>query len=96
VLRLLDRTLAVHGRDHGYSVAAWLTQAVAVAHAIACDISRRDADVMPLGTLVFDAVDAVACVVIALHRDRMGVPQELAEALGSVLVIHVAAALEVA
>ena len=48
VLRLLDRALAAHGRDHGYSVAAWLNQAVSVAHAIACDISRRDLDVMPL------------------------------------------------
>ena len=95
VLRLLDRTLAVHGRDHGYSVAAWLTQAVAVAHAIAGDISRRDVDVTPPGTLVLDAVDAVAGVVIALHRDRMGVPEELSEALGCMLVLHVAAALEV-
>jgi hypothetical protein len=95
VLRLLDRTLAAHGRDHGYSVAAWLNQAVSVAHAIAGDISRREIDVMPLGTLVLDAVDAVAGVVVALHRDRMGVPEELAEALGFVLVLHVAAALEV-
>ena len=96
VLRLLDRALAAHGRDHGYGVMAWLNQAMSVALAIACDMARRDVDVMPLGTLVLDAVDAVAAVVIALHRDRMGVPQELAEALGSVLVIHVAAALEVA
>jgi hypothetical protein len=96
VLRLLDRALAAHGRDHEYGVTAWLDEVVSVAHAIACDIPRRDVDVMPLGTLVLDAVDAVAAVVIALHRDRMGVPQELAEALGSVLVLHVAAALEVA
>jgi hypothetical protein len=95
VLRLLDRALAAHGRDHGYSVAAWLNQAVSLAHAVACGISRRDID-LRLGAHVLDAVDAVARVVIALHRDRMGVPEELAEALGSVLVLHVAAALEVA
>lgn len=96
VLRLLDRALAAHGRDHGYSVAAWLDQAVSVAHAIACDISRRDVDVMPLGTLVLDAVNAVAGAVVALHRDRMGVPDELAQALGSMLVLYVTATLEAA
>jgi Zn ribbon nucleic-acid-binding protein len=95
VLRLLDRALAAHGRDHGYSVAAWRHQAVSVAHAVACGISRRDID-LPLGAHVLDAADAVARVVIALHRDRMGVPEELTEALGSVLVLHVAAALELA
>jgi hypothetical protein len=68
---------------------------VAVAHALDCDISWRDLDVTPLGTLVLDAVDAVARVVMALHRDRMGVPEELAQALGSMLVVDVAAALEV-
>src|SRR3954466_8671821 len=72
VLRLLDRALAAHGRDHGYSVAAWLNRAVSVAHAIAGDIPRRETVAMPLGALVLDAVDAVARVVVALHRDRMG------------------------
>ena len=96
VLRLLDRALAAHGRDHGYSVAPWLNHAVVIAHANACDISRRDVDAMPLATLVLDTANAVAGVVIALHRDRMGVPEDLAHALGSVLVLHVAAALEVA
>ena len=50
VLRLLDRALAAHGRDHGYRVTAWLNQAMSVALAIACDIARRDVNVMPLGT----------------------------------------------
>ena len=95
VLRLLDRALAARGRDHGYSVEP-LNHAVVIAHANACDISRRDVDTMPLGTLVLDAANAVGGVVIALHRDRMGVPEDLAHALGSVLVLHVAAALEVA
>jgi hypothetical protein len=95
VLRLLDRALAAHGRDHGYSVAAWLNQTVSVAHAVACGISQRDVDLL-LAARVLDAVDAVARVVIGLRRDRMGVPEELTEALGSVLVLHVAAELEVA
>jgi hypothetical protein len=71
-----------------------VNRAASVAHAIACDISRHEVDMIPLGTLVLDAVDAVARVVIALHRDRMAISEELADALGSVLVLHVAAALE--
>jgi hypothetical protein len=49
---------------------------------------------MPLST-VQQAVDAMAAAVIALHRDGLGVPGELADALGSILVLHVAVAGEV-
>jgi hypothetical protein len=95
VLRLLDGALAAHARDHDYSVAAWLDNVSIVAHATACDIARREVDALRLETLVLDAAAAMAGVVIALHRDRIGVPEKLLEALGSVLVLHVAA-LEVA
>ena len=62
-LRLLDRALAAHGNAiTATAFAAWLDEALSVAHAIACDIRRRDVDVMPLGTLVLDAIDAVAAV----------------------------------
>jgi len=46
---------------------------------------------MPLSRVVLEAVDAVAAVAMALHRDRLGVPGELADALGSILVLHAAA-----
>jgi hypothetical protein len=49
---------------------------------------------MPLST-VQQAVDAMAAAVIALHRDRLEAPGELADALGSILVLHVGAAGEV-
>ena len=94
VLRLLDRALAAHGRDHGYRVAAWLEHALGAAQATA-GVSRAEVDAMPLSRIVLDAVDAVAAVAMALHRDRLGVPGELADALGSILVLHVAAAGEV-
>ena len=94
VLRLLDRALAAHGRDHGYRVAAWLEHALGAAQAIA-GVSRVNVDAMPLSRVVLDAVDAVAAVAMALHRDRVGVPGELANALGSILVLHAAAAREV-
>jgi hypothetical protein len=95
VVRLLDRALAAHGRDHGYPVAAWLEHALGAAHAAAGAVSRLEVVAMPLSTVVLDAADAVAAAVIALHRDRLGVPGELADALGSILVLHVAAAGEV-
>ena len=94
VLRLLDRALAAHGRDHGYRVAAWLEHALGAAQASAA-VSRVEVDAMPLSRVVLEAVDAVAAVAMALHRDRLGVPGELANALGSILVLHVAAAGEV-
>lgn len=94
VLRLLDRALAVHGRDHGYRVAAWLDHALGAAQATA-GASRVEVAAMPLSRVVSDAVHAVAAVAMALHRDRLGVPGELANALGSILVLYVAAAGEV-
>ena len=95
VLRLLDRALAAHGRDHGYRVAAWLDNALGAAQVTASAISGVEVDAMPLSRVVLDAVDAVVAAVMALHRDRLGVPGELADALGSMLVLHVAAAAEV-
>jgi hypothetical protein len=94
VLRLLDRALAAHGRDHGYRVAAWLEQALAAAQASA-GVSRVEVDAMPLSRVVLEVVGAVAAVAMALHRDRLGVPGELADALASILVLYVAGADEV-
>jgi hypothetical protein len=92
-LRLLDRALAAHGRDHGYRVATWLGHAVGVAQATVGASGVED-DAMRLSRVVSDAVDAVAAVMMALHRDRMGVAGEPADALGSMLVLHVAATAE--
>jgi hypothetical protein len=94
-VRLLDRALAAHGRDHGYRVAAWCEHALAGAHAIAGAVSGADVEAMPLSRVVLEAVDAVAGVVVALHRDRLAVPSGLADAIGSMLVLHVATAGEV-
>jgi hypothetical protein len=94
VLRLLDRALAAHGRDHGYRIAAWLEHTLVAAQVTACEVSRVAVDAMPLRGVVMDAVDAVAEVVMALHRDRLGVPAGLADVLGSMLVLHAAGARE--
>jgi len=94
MLRLLDRALAAHARDHGYPVGAWLEHACREAHATAGAASRLDTDEMPLSTIVEAAAEAVATVVIALHHDRLGVPEGLSDALGSILVVHVAATSE--
>jgi hypothetical protein len=47
-------------------------------------------DEMPLTTIVEASAEAVADVIIAMRRDRLGVPEALADALGSLLVLHAA------
>jgi hypothetical protein len=91
VLRLLDRALAAHGRDHGYEPGAWVDHALASAQATAIGVSRAEARA-PLSRVVDDAVNAVASTITALHRDRIGVPGALADAIGSVLVLYAAGA----
>jgi hypothetical protein len=86
VLRLLDRALAAHGRDTGYLVDAWLERAFEFAHARARVVSTLDPVELPLGVLVEASAEAVADVVMALHRDRLGVPEGLVDALASLLV----------
>jgi hypothetical protein len=88
VLRLLDRALAAHGRDTGYQVEAWLEDATRIAHIEAAAVSTVEVDDMPLGTVIEASADAVGDVVVALHRDRVGVPEGLAHAIGSLLIVY--------
>lgn len=90
VLRLLDRALGAHGRDTGYPVDAWLEHAFACAHARARVVSTLEPDELPLGTLVEASAEAAADVVMALNRDRLGVPEGLVDALASLLVLYAA------
>lgn len=55
-LRLLDRALAVHGRDHGYVTDAWCRHAHVAAH-LAIHAAGREA---ALGSRVDDAAGAGA------------------------------------
>jgi hypothetical protein len=90
VLRLVDRALDAHARDTGYAVHAWHQRAWEHAHARAHAVSAMDADELPLGTLVEASAEAAGDVVMALHRDRLGIPEGLADALGSLLVLFAA------
>src|SRR3954447_881956 len=90
VLRLVDGALAAHGRDHGYPVAAWLGHAYAQAHERSHGVARLTLEELPVSTLVVAAAEALADVVMALHRDRLGVPEGLADALGSLLGLYAA------
>ena len=92
VVRLLDRALAADGRDNDYPAAVWLERALRSAQIHAAAIATQGVDEMPLSTLVEDSAEALADVLIALPRDRLGVPDGLAEALGSLLVLYAAAA----
>jgi hypothetical protein len=90
VLRLLDCALAADGRDKDYPATVWLEHAFHRAHADAAAVSTSGMDEMPLTALVESGAEAVADVIIALRRDRLGVPEALADALGSLLVLYVA------
>jgi hypothetical protein len=65
--------------------------AIRAAHATADVLCGINVETTPLSRIVLDAVDAVVVVVMALRRDRHGVPAELASALGPIPVLHVAA-----
>jgi hypothetical protein len=90
VLRLLDRALAAHGRDTGYAVDAWLAHLFECAHTRAGVVSTLEPDRLPLGLLVEASAEATADVVTSLHRDRLGVPEGMADALASLLVLYAA------
>jgi hypothetical protein len=90
VLRLLDCALAADGRDNDYPPAVWRQHAFRGAHANAAAVAMSSMDEMPLITVVEASAEAVADVIIAMRRDRLGVPEGLADALGSLLVLYVA------
>ena len=64
-------------------------RAFCAAHTQAAGVTTLGVDEMPLSTLVDASAEAVADVVIALRRDRLGVPEGLADALGCLLVLYV-------
>ena len=90
VLRLLDCALAADGRDNDYPPAAWLVHAFRGAHADAATVAMSSMHEMPLTTVVEASAEALADVIIAMRRDRLGVPEGLADALGSLLVLYAA------
>ena len=90
VVRLVDGALAADGRDEGYPVAAWLGHAFEHAHERARGAARLTVEESPMSTLVVAAAEALADVVMALHRDRLGVPEGLADGLASLLALYAA------
>jgi hypothetical protein len=90
VLRLLDCALAADGRNNDYPAAVWLGHAFRAAHTQAVVVATSSMDEMPLTMVVEAGAVAVADVIIALPRDRLGVPEALADALGALLVLYFA------
>ena len=87
LVRLLDRAIAAHARDTGYVTDAWLDRAFECSHVRAHIVSTLARDELPLGLLVEVSAEGVAQAVMALHRDRLGVPEVLSDALASLLVV---------
>jgi len=88
-LRLLDRALIAHGRDHGYDPEAWRTRAATTAWVLGD--SEEEFDATLLATIVEDVVRGVGRVFVALPRDRLGVPEWLSDAIGQLLVVYATA-----
>src|SRR3954468_15881272 len=91
VLRLLDRALCAHGRDVGYDVEAWREQVTFSAHAIGAWLEHDTADGWPLAMTLLRAADRIAAPLTGLSRDRIGVPERLAEAASELLLVYAAA-----
>ena len=91
VLRLVDAALSAHGRQHGYLTAAWLDRALLFAHPTISSPPHENPCPCPTGHLVDEVAEALSSVVLALHRDRLGVPEALADALSGLLVIYLSA-----
>jgi hypothetical protein len=91
VLRLLDRALAAHGRDVGYSTRVW-RQDIILGGATACGmLDQPDADPYPLPATIDRAARAIADAIPALTRDRIEVPAALTHAAGDLLLVYAAA-----
>jgi hypothetical protein len=86
-LRLLDRALVAHRREHGYVTDCWCQHAHYAADVVIHGPAREGA----LGARVDQAALALGGVVIGLHRDRFAVPERLAAAIGALLVVYLAA-----
>ncbi|HEY6892235.1 MAG TPA: hypothetical protein VI300_30805 [Solirubrobacter sp.] len=91
LIRLLERALAAHGRDMGYRVEAWRETIVVGAAASAAFLERDLRDEWPLPATIRLAAARIGEVLPALARDRLAVPELLADAAGELLVIYAAA-----
>jgi hypothetical protein len=88
VMRLLDRALRAHGRDAGYEIQAWRDHALVDAAAQAAVVAMMEPEDRPQSYLVETTGEAFADVIIALHRDRVGVPEALAQALSTMRALQ--------
>jgi hypothetical protein len=88
VVRLLDRALIAHGRANGYDVDAWREAAVTCAWTLGDEAECPGA--APHAVLTDDVMRHVAEVIVALPRDRLGVPEYLTGAIGRALVVYAA------
>ena len=77
-----------HGRDHGYLTDAWCAarpRRRAPGHPRSSDAK------VPSGRASMTPRCALGQVVGGLHRDRLAVPENLADAIGALLVVYLAA-----
>jgi len=91
LVRLLDGALTAHGRDCGYEVRLWREGTVTMADAAAAGLRDAAPEEHPLPDALRRAARLIAEALIALARDRLGVPEAIAQAASELLVVYVAA-----
>ena len=84
-VRMLDRALSAHGRDNGYDPEQWRQLSLGFAGALGEELAGDGPTWM--NEALEQAADDIALVLIALPRDRMGVPAQLAEAIAPLLLV---------
>jgi hypothetical protein len=84
VLRLTHCALKAHGRDHGYETNHWHQNALARAQVL---LGRPTSESPEPGDLVQQAAYSIAAALGALSTDRLGVPEPLADTLGTLIAL---------
>jgi hypothetical protein len=91
LIRLLDRAMRAHADVTGYAVDPWRESATIWAQMTALDLREAGAEENPLADTLRQVATSLAEALVALPRDRMDVPSQLAHALSGLLVVYAAA-----
>ena len=90
-MRLLDRALRAHGRDHRYRIDVWQAGMLTMAQAAAAALTDANPEEKPLADTLRRDAGLIADALAALPRDRLGVPELQTQAASELLVVYVAA-----
>jgi hypothetical protein len=90
LVRLLDRAMCAHADATGYAVAPWREKVTLWADMSARELEDANAEENPLPDTLRRVATGLANALVALPRDRMDVPDQLAYALCDLLLVYAA------